>query len=129
MKDAFQLLEEYKQRKEVKPVPLPEQFSPLFAQLAQMLERIAEKELPAPLVEVAQPDVQVTVDAPKVDVSVPEIKLPAPTVNIDNYDYTSILIELKRAVDKLTKALENRPKEWEVDRNNQGFISKVRGVN
>ena len=103
MKDAFQLLEEYKQRKEVKPVPLPEQFSPLFAQLAQMLERIAEKELPAQLVEVTQPDVQVTVDAPKVDVSVPEIKLPAPTVNIDNYDYTSILIELKRAVDKLKK--------------------------
>ena len=128
MTEAQILLSLYKAKKVAKPVPISQEFAPLFAQLAGLLDRIANKEIPAPLIEVAQPDVKVTVDAPKIDFSVPEIKLPAPIINNENYDYTSLFIELKRAVDKLTKTLEERPKKWEVQRNNQGFISTVEGI-
>lgn len=128
MKDAFQLLDEYNAKKTAK-VPLSKELAPLFGQLANLLERIAEKELPEPKISVESPEVNVTVDAPKSpEIKIPEIKIPKPIINNESYDYTSLFIELKRSVDKLAQIVENRPQIWEVERNNRGFIEKVKGV-
>ena len=128
MLEAERLLKLYKEKKEAKPVSLAEEFAPIFANILTALGQIASKEIPAPLVTIEQPDVQVSVEAPKIvnDVQLPEASVPV--VNVENYDYTSILIELKRAVDKLTEVVENRPKTWEVERNSRGFIQKVNGI-
>ena len=127
--EAAELLELYKQSKEKKEVPLSKELAPLFGQLANLLERIAEKELPEPRINVESPEVNVTVDAPKSpEIRIPEIKIPKPIINNESYDYTSLFIELKRSVDKLAQIVENRPQIWEVERNNRGFIEKVKGV-
>jgi len=127
--EAAKLLELYKESKKEKVIPISKELAPLFGQLANLLERIAEKELPTPLVEVSQPEVQVKVEAPNVtnEVTVPELKVPS--ITVDNYDYTSLFIELKRSVDKLAQIVENRPQTWQVERNNRGFIEKVKGIN
>jgi len=126
--DAFQLLEEYNKKKNAK-VPISKELAPLFTQLGHLLERIAEKELPTPLVEVTSPDVQVKVDAPKIpEIKFPKFELPKPIINNENYDYTSLFIELKRSVDKLAKVIEDRPKTWEVIRDNRNLIKTVTGV-
>lgn len=130
MKKAYQLLDEYKKSQEPKKVSLSEELAPIFQGLMKVLVSIADKEQVAPVIEntVTPSEVAVTVESPQIDVRVPEINVPKQEINLDNYDYTSILIELKRSVDKLTKIVENRPKTWEVIRNNQGFIEKVNGV-
>ena len=128
MKDALTLMQEYKKRKEVKPPTPAQEFAPIFSQLLSALAEIANKEIPAPLIEVQQPEVKVELENP-IEVIVPkQAEQKAPIVNIDNYDYTSLFIELKRSVDKLTKAVEERPGRWKAVRNNQGFIDYIDGV-
>ena len=128
MKDAFQLIEDYQKKKNAKP-SIAQEFAPILSDLFTALAQIASKELPQPAVTVNQPDIQVSVDAPKIpEIKIPTINLPKPVVNNESYDYTSLLIELKRSVDKLAQIVDYRPQVWEVERNNRGFIEKVKGV-
>ena len=128
MKDAFQLLEAYNAKKTAK-VPLSKELAPLFGQLANLLERIAEKELPAPSInnEIQPAEVEVKLENP-IEVNVPRIEVPAPIINNENYDYTSLFIELKRSVDKLAQVIGERPGRWKAVRNSQGFIDYIDGI-
>ena len=130
LEKASHLLELYKQKKEeASRIPsVSEELSPLFHKILEALLQVAEKELPQPLIEVAPPEVKVTVDAPviKNDIQIPQGE--APIVNIDNYDYTEQFKILTDAVNNLRETLENRPKIWEVKRNSNGFIEKVNGA-
>ena len=128
MKEALKLIAEHKKRKAVKPVSISQELAPVFSDILVALAQIVSKELPAPLVEVAQPDVKIEVDNP-ITVNVPSVKdVKPPIVNIKDYDYTKLFITLKESVDKLTEAVENRPTEWGVERNSQGFIQTVKAV-
>ena len=126
--NAVELLERYNKKKNAKPPSAAQEIAPILYDLFAALNQIASKELPTPLVEVAQPDVKVSVEAPVVknDIKVPELN---PTINVDNYDYTKIFAELKSSVDKLTAALENRPTSFKVMRDNRGLIEQVDGIN
>ena len=128
MKEALKLIAEHKKRQEVKPVSVAQELAPVFSDILLALAQIVSKELPAPLVEVAQPDVKIEVDNP-ITVNVPKVKdIKPPVINIDHQDYTKVFTSLQASVDKLTEAVENRPTEYEVERNQHGFISKVKGV-
>ena len=128
MKDALTLMQEYKKKQEVKPVSVAQEFAPILSQLLSALAEIVNKDIPAPLIEVASPEVKVELENP-IQVNVPkQAEQKTPIVNIKDYDYTKMFSALKESVDKLTVAVASRPTEWGVERNSQGFIQSVKAV-
>ena len=128
MKDALTLMQEYKKKKEVKPVSVAQEFAPILSQLLSALAEIVNKDIPAPLVEFTAPEVKVELENP-IQVNVPkQPEQKTPIVNIHDYDYTKMFSALKESVDKLTVAVESRPTAWDVERNSQGFIQTVKAV-
>jgi len=130
MKTALELVQAYNKKKNQVP-SVSEQFSPILAQLTTALLQIANRE---PNIEVKNEIIpsDVKVDAPIVNIpefpSFPEVKMDFKSLKLpENHDYTSLLIELKRSVDKLTKAIYDRPTNFTVKRNKQGFIEEVNG--
>ena len=127
--EAEKLLKLYKE-KQNKQSSIAEEFAPVFAKILQALADISSKELPVPIIEVAQPNVMV--DAPQIknEVNVPEIKIPkisTPEVIIKENDYSAAFIALTDAVNNLSNILKQRPTSWKVERDNRGFIQKVNG--
>ena len=127
--EAEKLLKLYKE-KQNKQSSIAEEFAPVFAKILQALADISSKELPVPIIEVAQPNVMV--DAPQIknEVNVPEIKIPKisiPEVIIKENDYSAAFIALTDAVNNLSNILKQRPTSWKVERDNRGFIQKVNG--
>ena len=128
MNEALKLIQKWEQSKQVKQPSIAEEFAPVFSEILLALAQIVSKEIPAPIVEVKSPEVKVELENP-IEVIVPkQPKQEPPIVNIDSYDYSKMIIALKVSVDKLTEAVESRPKRWQAIRNGQGFIDYIDGV-
>ena len=106
-----------------KETSFTKQLTTVLEKLSDAFQKINTTPPPQPVVK-TYPEIKVT----SPEVKIPEIKMPSPVVQVESYDYTSLLIELKRSVDKLTKAIENRPKEWKPVRGPQGFMTRLVAV-
>jgi hypothetical protein len=125
MQEALQLIKEYKKSKEVQEPNFVEQLDPALQKLFALLNEIAAKETPVPVIknEIAPSEVKVELANP-IEVFVPETKFPDIKFPKSS-DYTNFLSELKKSVDKLEATLSGRPKAWSVVRNKNGFIEEV----
>ena len=85
---------------------------------------VVNVEAPVIKQEVLPAEVKVDLKNP-INVEIPELK--QPEIYINAQDYTKLLTSLKESVDKLVSIMDSRPKEWEVIRDNRGFIQKVKG--
>ena len=124
---AIDLVRAYKQKKEA---PKPNPVIGIIKQLVPLLTKIAErKETPVEITNEIIPS-DVKVEAPIVnfpDIVIPELPKMPDIKFPDVVDYGKAFTDLKESVDALRIAVENRPTEWIVKRNNKGFIEEVSG--